>query len=150
MCCLLRRTHSSLAHYPLPWSKTSHRTLYFTTSQTRSLPPPLDELGWLPLFECRKHSRLTVIYKALNNLSAFSLDHLSVSSRHTRASNEKKFYVIASSYWCFKYSFFSSDHYQLEFPPTSCSSLAVDSVLPRGSAELGILQPLLIIVTLLW
>ena len=28
--------------------------------------------------------------KALNNLSGFSLDHLSVSSRHTRASNENK------------------------------------------------------------
>jgi len=33
-------------------------------------------------------------------------------------------------------------------PPIGCSSLAVDSVLPRGSAELDILQPLLIIMTL--
>ena len=41
----------------------------------------LDELGWVPLFERRKHSRLTVFHKALNNLSAFSLDHLSASSR---------------------------------------------------------------------
>jgi len=39
-------------------------------------------------------------------------------------------------------------HYRLEFPPTSCSPLAVDSVLPWGSAELGILQSLLIIMTL--
>jgi len=29
-------------------------------------------------------ARLTVVYKAFNNLSAISLDHLSVSSRHTR------------------------------------------------------------------
>jgi len=64
---------------------------------TTSVTGLLDELGWLPLFERRKHSRLTVFHKALNNLSAFSLDHLSVSSRHTRASNENKF-VIASSY----------------------------------------------------
>jgi len=58
-----------------------------TTSDTGLL----DELGWLPLFERRKHSRLTVFYTAFNNLSAISLDHLSVSSRHTRASNENKF-----------------------------------------------------------
>jgi len=54
---------------------------------TTSVTGLLDKLGWLPLFERRKHSRLTVFHKALNNLSAFSLDHLSVSSRHTRASN---------------------------------------------------------------
>ena len=30
-----------------------------------------NRLGWLPLFERRKHSRLTVFYKAFNNLSAF-------------------------------------------------------------------------------
>ena len=42
----------------------------------------------MPLFERRKHTRLTVFHKALINLSAFSLDHLSVSSRHTRASNK--------------------------------------------------------------
>ena len=58
---------------------------------TTSVTGLLDELGWLPLFERRKHSRLTVFYKAFNNLSAISLDHLSVSSRHTRASNENKF-----------------------------------------------------------
>jgi len=40
------------------------------------------KLGWLPLFERRKHSRLTVFYKAFNNLLTISLDHLSVSSRH--------------------------------------------------------------------
>jgi len=34
----------------------------------------------------------------------------------------------------------------LELPSTGCSSLEVDSVLPRGSAELGSLQPLLIIM----
>ena len=28
----------------------------------------LDELGWLPLFKRCKHSRLTVFYKAFNNL----------------------------------------------------------------------------------
>jgi len=43
---------------------------------------------------------------------------------------------------------FSSDHYRLEFPPIGCLSLAVDSVLPWASAELPILQPLLIIMTL--
>jgi len=59
--------------------------------QLLSLTGLLDELNWLPLFKRRKHSRLTVFHKALNNLSAFSLDHLSVSSRHTRASNENKF-----------------------------------------------------------
>jgi len=58
---------------------------------TTSVTGLLDELNWLPLFKRRKHSRLTVFHKALNNLSAFSLDHLSVSSRHTRASNENKF-----------------------------------------------------------
>jgi len=36
MCCLLHRTHSSLAHYPPPRSKTSHCTSHFTTSQTRT------------------------------------------------------------------------------------------------------------------
>ena len=35
------------------------------------------------MFECRKHCCLTVFYKAFNNLSAISLDHLSVLSRHT-------------------------------------------------------------------
>jgi len=116
---------------------------------TTSVTGLLDELGWLPLFERRKHSRLTVFHKALNNLSAFSLDHLSVSPRHTRASNENKFVsLIASSYWCLQIFIFSSDHYWSEFPPIGCSSLAVDSVLLRGSAELGILQPLLIIMTL--
>jgi len=54
---------------------------------TTSVTGLLDDLGWLPLFERCKHSHLTTFHKALNNLSAFSLDHLSVSSRHTRASN---------------------------------------------------------------
>jgi len=54
---------------------------------TTSVTGLLNKLGWLPLFEHRKHSRLMVFYKALNNLSAISLDHLSVSSWHTRASN---------------------------------------------------------------
>jgi len=35
---------------------------------TTSVTGLLDELGWLPLFERRKHSRLTVFYKAFNNL----------------------------------------------------------------------------------
>jgi len=58
---------------------------------TTSVTGLLDELGWLPLVERRKQSRLTVFYKAFNNLSAISLDHLSVSLQHTRASNENKF-----------------------------------------------------------
>jgi len=37
----------------------------------------LDKLGWFPSFERRKHSRLTVFYRALIDLSAISLDHLS-------------------------------------------------------------------------
>jgi len=78
-----------------------------------------------------------VFYNALNNFSAISLDHLSVSSPHTRASNEKKFMSLPVRTDVFKHSFFSSDHYRLAFPSTGCSSLVVDSVLPRGSAELG-------------
>jgi len=35
---------------------------------TISVTGLLDELSWLPLFEHRKHSRLTAFYKALNNL----------------------------------------------------------------------------------
>jgi len=73
---------------------------------TTSVTGLLDELGWLPLFERRKHSRLTVFYKALNNLSAISPDHLSVSSRHTIASNEKKFMSLPVRTDVFKYSFF--------------------------------------------
>jgi len=62
------------------------------------------------------------------------------------ASNENKF-VLLPVRTVFKYSFFSRTitEYRLELPPTGCSSLAVDSVLERGSAELDILQPLLII-----
>ena len=115
---------------------------------TTSVTGLLDKLGWLPLFERRKHSRLMIFHKSLNNLSAFSLDHLSVSSRHTRASNENKFVSLPVRTDVFKYSFFSSDHYRLDHPPIGCSSLAVNSVLPRVSAELGILQPLLITMTL--
>jgi len=44
---------------------------------------------------------------AFNNLSAFSLDHLPVSSRHTTASNEKKFMSLPVRTDVFKYSFFS-------------------------------------------
>jgi len=73
---------------------------------TTSVTDLLDELGWLPLFERRKNSRLTVFHKALNNLSAFSLDHLSVSSRHTRASNENKFISLPVRTDVCKYSFF--------------------------------------------
>jgi len=40
------------------------------------------------------------------------------------------------------------DDYRLELPPIGCSSLAVDSVLPRGSAELGIFQQLLIMTVM--
>ena len=79
-------------------------TYRHTTSVTGLLV--LDELGWLPLFERRKHSRLTVFYKAFNNLPAISLDHLSVSSRHTRASNENKFMSLPVRTDAFKYSFF--------------------------------------------
>ena len=62
------------------------------------------------------------------------------------ASNENKF-VLLPVRTVFKYSFFSRTitEYRLELPPTGCSSFAVDSVLARGSAELDILQPLLII-----
>ena len=35
--------------------------------RTTSVTGLLNELGWLPLFERRKHSRLTVFYKVLNN-----------------------------------------------------------------------------------
>jgi len=73
---------------------------------TTSVTGLLAELGWLPLFERRKHSRLTVFYKAFNNLSAISLDHLSVSSRHTRASNENKFMSLPVYTDAFKCSFF--------------------------------------------
>jgi len=66
----------------------------------------LDELGWLPLFERRKHYRLTVFYKAFNNFSAISLDHLLVSSRHTRAFNENKFMSLPVCTDAFKYSLF--------------------------------------------
>ena len=72
---------------------------------TTSVTGLLDELGWLPLFGRRKHSRLTVFYEAFNNLSAVSLDHLSVSSRH-RASNENKIMSLQVRADAFKYSFF--------------------------------------------
>ena len=67
---------------------------------TTSVTGLLDELGWL--FKCCKHSRLT----ALHNLSAISLDHLSVSSWHTRASSEKKFMSLPVRTDVFKHSFF--------------------------------------------
>jgi len=70
---------------------------------TISVTGLLDELGWLSLFERRK---LTVFYKAFNNLSTISLDHLSVSSWHTRASNKKKFMSLPVHTNVFKYSFF--------------------------------------------
>jgi len=71
---------------------------------TISVTGLLDELGWLSLFERRK---LTVFYKAFNNLSTISLDHLSVSSWHTRASNKKKFMSLpVHTNIVFKYSFF--------------------------------------------
>jgi len=38
---------------------------------TTSVTGLLDELGWLPLFERRKHSRLTVFYKALITFQPF-------------------------------------------------------------------------------
>ena len=55
---------------------------------------------------CAVLSRKTVFHKAFSNLSAFSLDHLSVSSRHTRASNENKFMSLPVRTDVFKYSFF--------------------------------------------
>ena len=73
---------------------------------TTSVTGLLDELGWLSLFERLKHSHFMVFHKALNNLSAFSLDHLSVSSRHTRDSNENKFLSLPVRIDVFKYSFF--------------------------------------------
>ena len=73
---------------------------------TTSVTGMLDELGWLPLFERHKHSRLMVFHKALNNLSAFSPDHFSVSSRHTTASNENKFLSLPVRTDVFKYSLF--------------------------------------------
>jgi len=68
-----------------------------------------DFCHWSPRrtwFERRKHSRLTVFYKALNNLSAISWDHISVSSWHTRASSENKFMSLPVRTDVFKYSFF--------------------------------------------
>jgi len=73
---------------------------------TTSVTGLLGELGWLPLSERLKHSCLTVFYKAFHNLSAISLDHLSVSLRHTRASNENKFMSLPVRTDAFKYSFF--------------------------------------------
>jgi len=76
---------------------------------TTSVTSLLDEFGWLPLFERRKHSHLTVFLQGiigLNNISAVSLDHLSVSSRHTRASNKNKLVSSPVRTDVFKYSFF--------------------------------------------
>jgi len=91
----------------------------------------LDELGWLPLFERCKHSRLTVFYKALNNLSGISLDHLSVSSRHTRASNENKFISLPVRSDVFKHSFFFLGPLQIGTPFhwlfVSCSRLSLST-----------------------
>jgi len=93
------------------------------------------------------NTRLMVFYKTLNNLSVISLDHLSVSSWHTRASIEKKFMSLPVCTDVFKHSFFprtitnwNSFHWLF----VSCSRLSPST----GSAELGILQPLLIIMTL--
>jgi len=52
------------------------------------------------------NTRLMVFYKTLNNLSVISLDHLSVSSWHTRASIEKKFMSLPVCTDVFKHSFF--------------------------------------------
>jgi len=82
--------------------KLSGKLYHHATSVTGLLY----ELGWLPLFERRKHSCLTVFYKAFNNLSAISLDHLSVSSQHTGASNDNKFMSLPVHTDVFKYSFF--------------------------------------------
>jgi len=116
---------------------------------TTSVTGLLDELGWLPLFEHRKHSRLTVFYKAFNNLSAISLDHLSVSSRHTKASipsNENKFMSLPVHTDAFKYSFFPRTITNWNSLPLAVrlSQLIQSS---WRSAELSILS-LLIIMTL--
>ena len=66
------------------------------------------------------NTRLTIFHKALNNLSAFSLDHLSVSSRHTRASNENKFVSLPVRTDVFKYSNFSRT-----IRPTDWNSLSL-------------------------
>jgi len=74
---------------------------------------------WLIALVRTSQTRLTVFCKAFNNLSAISLDHLSVSSRHTRASNENTFMSLPVRTDAFKYSFLSSGHYRLKFPNPS-------------------------------
>ena len=104
---VLSRMHCNVEFYyvgKIP--RTGTAILLKKIIYTTSVAALLDELGWLPLFERRKHSRLTIFHKALNNLSPFSLDHVSVSSRHTRASNENKSVSLPVRTDVFQYSFF--------------------------------------------
>jgi len=81
--------------------KWKFRISYITMDVINTLMQYLMTISYQPVI-------FTVFYKAFNNHSAISLDHihLSVSLRHTRASNKNKFMSLPVRTDAFKYSFF--------------------------------------------
>ena len=115
---------------------------------TTSVTGLLSELGWLPLSERRKHSRLTFSTRRLITFKSF----LWITSQFHYGILEPPMKINLChcqfvGLLMLLNIHFSSDHYRLELPPTGCSPLAVDSVFPWRS-ELGILLSLLIIMIL--
>jgi len=103
----------------MPAIKDVYISTQFLTSQPMLIKLDNENIGGhlTPLHWSARQTRLVMValvwtsqtlsfdgfYKAFNNLSAISLDHLSVSSRHTRASNENMSLPVHTDV---EYSFF--------------------------------------------
>ena len=74
--------------------------------RTTSVTHLLAELQWPLLSERRTNSRLTLFYKAENNLCSISLDHLQRPTRHTRSADGTTFRTLSAHTNTYKYSFF--------------------------------------------
>ena len=74
-----------------------------------SVTAMLKELGWLDLAQRRKHLRLALFYKIVNDLIAVPHeDILERADPRTRAGNKKNYRPLNPDTNCYKYSFFGS------------------------------------------
>ena len=73
---------------------------------TTSVIGLLEHLQWPSLSLRRKNSRLTIFYKAVNNLTGIPTSHLQKPVRSTRNSDETIYINLSSHTNTYKYSFF--------------------------------------------
>ena len=87
--------------------RRSVRYIFNNFEYTSSVSSMLKELGWLNLADRRRHLRLALFYKIVNELIAVPHDDiLSASDPRTRSHNNTTFRTLSSKTDSYRYSFY--------------------------------------------